>query len=614
MQPIGWETATRAGDATSVEFEFTDRGSPVRLRASLTVAPDGSPRAMTVKGQTSRGSTIDRSVTLAGGTATVVEGGKTTTTPAPPSAFPSPGYAPLAVQEAMVRFWRSHGRPAAMPNLVGGTVRIVEKGTDTLSGRRLSRLSVQGVMWGRETLWTDEAGALVAGVMCDAEFDHFEGIAEGWEAQLPTFVARASGETAADLAASLPKPEAPKRLALVGGTLIDGTGRPPVPGANVLIVDGRIVAAGPSAKVPVPKGFTVIDASGRTVMPGLWDMHAHYEQAEWGPIYLASGVTTVRDCGNELEFIASARDANDRGGVGPRLLLAGLVDGTDRMALGVARVDTEAQVKEWVERYRRAGFRQIKIYSSVRPEMVPVVVREAHAAGLTVTGHIPDGMTIGQGIDAGMDMVNHISYAVDAVQPKGKRFQPLDPDSPAARALIATMVAHRTVFDDTLAIYESFVHGPAKPEEIEPGLAFVAPELRTPLRSMFGTGLPLGGAVIGSWARLVVAMQKAGVPVVAGTDQTVPGFSLHRELELYVAAGMAPMDAIRAACAVPAKAMGLDREVGTLEAGRRADVLIVDGDPLKDIADTRRVWMTLSKGRIFRPAPLWRSVGFAPPP
>src|SRR5690242_20230672 len=128
-------------------------------------------------------------------------------------------------------------------------------------------------------------------------------------------------------------------------------------------------------------------------MPGLWDMHAHYEQVEWGPIYLAAGVTTARDVGNEFEFIKAVRDAIKAGrGVGPRLLLAGVIDGDSPMALGVIRASTAEQAHEAVTRYKNAGFDQIKIYSSVKPNIVKAICDEAHKLGMTVTGHVPNGM------------------------------------------------------------------------------------------------------------------------------------------------------------------------------------------------------------------------------
>jgi len=161
--------------------------------------------------------------------------------------------------------------------------------------------------------------------------------------------------------------------------------RQPILDAAVVIDGDRIAAAGPRLQVTIPADATLINTSGKTILPGLWDMHAHFEQVEWGPIYLAAGATTVRDCGNELEFIVAVRDAIRSGrGLGPRLLLAGLVDGTSPQALGIQRVDSPADAHAWVNRYHDAGFQQMKIYSSMTVENVTAVATEAHKLGMTV--------------------------------------------------------------------------------------------------------------------------------------------------------------------------------------------------------------------------------------
>src|ERR1019366_3710561 len=206
-------------------------------------------------------------------------------------------------------------------------------------------------------------------------------------------------------------------LAIVGGTLIDGTGAAPVRDAAVVIHNGLIVAAGPRSKVKIPRDANVVDAHGKTILPGLWDMHAHFEQVEWGPIYLAAGVTTVRDCGNEFEFITAVRDAIAQGrGLGPRLLLAGVVGGTGTYTIGVERVDTPQQGRTWTDRYHAAGFQQMKIYSSVKLEELKVVADEAHRLGMTVTGHVPEGLNAYQAIEAGQDQINHIGYIADIMK------------------------------------------------------------------------------------------------------------------------------------------------------------------------------------------------------
>ena len=393
-----------------------------------------------------------------------------------------------------------------------------------------------------------------------------------------------------------------------------------------MIEKGRIVDAGPKSRVKIPSGAQKVDARGKTILPGLWDMHAHFEQVEWGPIYLAAGATTVRDCGNEFEFITAVRDAVANGrGLGPRLLLAGIVDGTGPSAIGVERVDTPEQAKMWTDKYHAAGFQQMKIYSSVKLEEVKDVADEAHRLGMTVTGHVPIGLNAYQTIAVGQDQINHIPYILDIMVPASSRgCQPprsrpsranLDLNSPDAQKAIAFLVQHGTVVDPTIALFEFFSASTAKPAaSIEPGVLKVAPELQAILTDV-GPPSPhadLNEKVFAKELAVVGALHKAGVPIVAGTDQTVPGHSLHREIELYVQAGFTPMEAIQAATIVPARVMGLDKELGTVEAGKRADVIILDGNPLESIRNIRKVEFVITNGVMYNCAELWRSVGFQP--
>src|SRR5262249_21350263 len=154
-------------------------------------------------------------------------------------------------------------------------------------------------------------------------------------------------------------------VAYVGAKLVDGRGGPPIEDAAVVVDDEKIVAAGERAKVAVPHAARGVDVRGKTILPGLWDMHAHYAQVEWGPIYLAAGVTTVRDCGNEQDFIVGVRDAVDAGrGLSPRILLACLVDGPGPGTFGKSIISTEAEIAALVERFHDDKCAQVKIYQS----------------------------------------------------------------------------------------------------------------------------------------------------------------------------------------------------------------------------------------------------------
>jgi imidazolonepropionase-like amidohydrolase len=415
-------------------------------------------------------------------------------------------------------------------------------------------------------------------------------------------------------------------IAIVGGTLIDGTGAAPVQDAAVVIHKGRIVAVGSRSQVKIPKHANIVDAQGKTILPGLWDMHAHFEQVEWGPIYLAAGVTTVRDCGNEFEFITAVRDAVAQGhGLGPRLLLAGIVDGTGTYTLGVERIDTPEQAREWTDRYHAAGFQQMKIYSSVKLEELKVVADEAHHLGMTVTGHIPEGLNAYQAIEAGQDQINHIQYVADIMHApfpsdmsradRRKAIANLDLDSPEAQKALSFLKKHHTVVDPTMALMEFFTATTAKPPaSFEPGVTKVAPELAEQLTDVAPPNdrSETGEMVYEKELAIVGALHRAGIPIVAGTDQTVPGHSLHREIELYVQAGFTPMEAIQAATIVSARAMGLEKESGTVEKGKRGDLILINGNPLDDIHNIRNVEYVITNGTMFHAAELWQSVGFKP--
>lgn len=631
LQAIGDERyhVTQDGDVfiLSDSFAFTDRGSRVPLRAMLRFGRDHTPQAFAVHGRSSRSSTLDDSVTIAGGIAMVqVDSSHSTSIPIGQNeaVFTIAGYAPVAIQQELMRYWLAHGRPATIRALPSGnTIRITARGRDTVrvgdAPVVLQRYGVTGLIWGRESLWMDDAGFLAALVSTDAEFDHFEAVRNEYEGSLTLFVSRA-GNDGAEALAQLVGPRAMQEsFALVGATLIDGTGGALISDAVVVVKNGRITAAGPRTKVRIPGGTRRIDVTGKYIVPGLFDMHAHYEQVEWGPIYLAAGVTTARDVGNEFAFITAVRDAIKSGrGIGPRILTAGIIDGSGPFGLGVDRADTPEEAARLVQRYHDAGFDQIKTYSSVSLKTLTAIAAEAHRLGITVTGHIPTGLDAFQGVEAGMDQINHIPYIVSIMKPKrvaGKPAPALDLGSPEAERALAFLKEHHTVIDPTLVIYEEQLRPARVPyAELDPGAAKVAPELREQIRNSGASANREAAAKVQFDEMLAVvgALHKAGIPIVAGTDQSIPGHSLHRELELYVKAGFTPMEALQAGTSVPAAVMHLDTEVGTVTAGKRADILVVDGNPLDRIENLRKIFLIVADGRRYDPAPLWRVAGFLP--
>ena len=287
---------------------------------------------------------------------------------------------------------------------------------------------------------------------------------------LPRLIANATADRLRWLGNLPVKPVTQGTFAITGARLIDGTGAVPVENATVVVRDGKIVAAG---KVAAPQGIPVIDAHGATLLPGLWEMHAHFAQVEYGPAYLAAGVTTARDLGGEFEFLTAVRDAiNNRHALGPHLILAGLVDGSGTGTFGTTWADSPEQGRAVVGKYKAAGFAQMKIYNRIKPDVLRAIAAEAHRVGMTVTGHVPEGMTAVEGVEAGMDMINHFGPITQTVRAMG------------LERAVAFFKQHHTVIDPTFAWGELL--GRPKTMEIasfEPGFA-KAPYTLT---SMIGT-------------------------------------------------------------------------------------------------------------------------------
>jgi imidazolonepropionase-like amidohydrolase len=602
---IGAETWTRVGDTLTTNWLFTYIGSTVKLTDSLTVASDGRPLEFHAHGGTSTLTDVNLDVTV---------GDR--------AGFPLHMYPPAAIEEALFARWVKLGKPAAIPLLPAGEVRFERRGADELkTGGTVDRYSVDGVLWGRQSLWVDTANHVIATASGDAELDRMEEIREGFEGNLPTFVASGVKDGLDDLAraARTAPPVREGAFAIVGGRLIDGTGAPPIDDAVVIVRDGQIEAAGPAASVSIPRGMAREDATGKTIIPGLWDMHVHFEQVEWPMAQLAAGVTTARDCGNELELATGLRDAIAAGRVpGPRMLLAGLIDGAPD-GLGAFVAATPDEARRIVHRYHDAGYVQMKIYGSLPPALVPIVAAEAHQLGMTVTGHVPRGMNAREFLEAGADQINHIGYVLALFQgpaPQGQPRPPLDLTTDAARETMEFLKAHHLVLDPTLARSEQGAHPKDVPfAKYEPGAAHAPPQLLEALNASGTSPAASPNRLLGleRLSALIPALVHAGVPVVAGTDLVVPGHSIARELELYVRAGLTPMEALQAATIVPARVMGHEADSGTVTAGKRADLVILDADPLASIGAVRQVHLVIAAGRAFAPAPLWQTAGFAAP-
>jgi hypothetical protein len=637
LRKVGIErdTLTPGSDGSAeikASFGFQDRGTEVPLAAAFRIGEGGVLRSYEVWGNTSRLSSIDERVDLeADGSYLVRRLGEAPVRVRPRAPFAvASGYAPVLAQDLMLRKWVRNGRPPAMHLVPEGTVTLESRGQETheVEGKsvELEHVAVRGLAWGREDAWLDKSGKLVAVVTRDAEFDHFGAVREGFVAILPALMTSAGGDGVKWLSEVGKSAErsASGVVALIGANLVDGTGRAPVSDAVVVYDRDKIVAAGPRASITVPVGATTVDVSGKTIVPGLWDMHAHFQQVEHGAAYLASGVTTVRDLGNILEFITGIRDAIDAGsGLGPRILVDGLVDGEGQRAAGTIIIKSNADIVPVLERLKRAGCLEVKIYSSIDPRLVRPIAVEAHRRGMRVVGHVPEGMDVVAALDAGFDGVSHVTFLFGPLFAPGemqklsrsavrRRIAEARFDDPKLKQVVRSFVAKKAFLDDTLALFDLMNHTDEDSAKREPGLAKVPRELRGMFEGARPEDAAERSAMFERYLAFVGELHKRGVPVVAGTDIAVPGHSLHRELELYVEAGFTPMEAIQAATIVPARVMRLDKEAGTIEAGKRADMVVLGGDPLRDIHNIRKVETVVARGKTYDPTALWRLIGFTP--
>jgi Amidohydrolase family len=478
-------------------------------------------------------------------------------------------------------------------------------------------------------LWLDEDRQFFA-----AGGDWLAFVLEGWQGVLPElFRADQDAQTAwgAEMGRTLAhRPEGP--VVFRNANLFDAeTGRSR-PGTTVVVVGNRIQAVGPDGGVAVPAGAQVIDAAGKALLPGLFDMHVHMGLVD-GPLHLAAGVTSVRDLANDTTvFPQVAAEWNAGTKVGPRVVvMAGFIDGSGPYAGPTGlRADTPEQARQIVGWYADHGYTHIKVYSSLKPELVPVIAEEAHRRGMRLSGHIPEGMRAADAVRAGFDEIQHtnmlflnfLSDTLDTRTPQrftgpAQEALYLDLDSDEVQAFIALLRERGTVVDPTLNAFENLFT--ARQGELDPVLAPIASRLPAQVqRGLRGGGLPLPEGMdqryrdsFRAFLDMTARLHRAGVPIVPGTD-ALPGFAYHRELELYEFAGIPANEVLQIATIGSARVAGREADLGSIAPGKLADLVLIDGDPAARISHIRNVELVMKDGVFYRPDELNRAIGVQP--
>ena len=409
----------------------------------------------------------------------------------------------------------------------------------------------------------------------------------------------------------------PRPIAITGVTVIDPNAGAAVPCMTVVIREGRIASAG--ADVAVPRDATVIDGRGQFLMPGLWDMHVHlgFARESAFPAFVANGVTAVRDLGGDLAEIDRWRTEIAAGSrVGPLIVRAGpMLIGQNPLRFQVL-IETPAEGRDTVRRLHAAGVEQIKVKSMSRDAYFAIVA-EARALGLPVTGHIPLTVSPEEASDAGQS-VEHVNTLFDGTfQTARPGIQSMSREialwraTDEARALFQRFVRNGTFVDPTLVPYERLANRLVAGLP-DPDWQYTAASARAEAEKIMGRVRYDAGPQpriddpdLRELQAVTRMMHDAGVKLLAGTDVSfinAPGFSLHDELELLVAAGLPPAAALRAATSNPA-AVFPKLETGSIAAGRRADLVLLDANPLTDIRNARRIRAVILAGKLLdRPA------------
>ena len=404
-------------------------------------------------------------------------------------------------------------------------------------------------------------------------------------------------------------------------------------GMSVMASGGRITAVEPTSSFVAPDGVRRIDGTGKTLVPGLWDSHKHFDNEYDLLANVATGMTSIRSPGNGLNDtrrITGRRAAGEI--VAPEAFVAAIIDRNDPLsAQGAELVSSEAETIAAVRRIKDAGLWGAKFYTSMNPAWIAPGAAEAHRLGLHVLGHVPAGMRPLEAVRAGYDELTHINFVmmqampqsvVDVANTRARMEGPaqygrtVDLDSPAMKAFVAELAERRIWVDPTIVIFERMMTHDAP----ELGHAFAPYAGTLPAVSERGLaegGYPLFGDVTRadmreSYAKtvaLVGRLHEAGVPIVAGTDGW--GLELVREIEIYHIAGMSTAEALKTATINPARLVGVADRTGSIKVGKEADMVLVAGDVATDLGALRRVVMVVSDGYVMDGDELRAAAGFS---
>jgi hypothetical protein len=632
------KTVIQGDGKIHVSYSYRDNGRGPDIEEDIALLPDGTFRSYRQTGKTTYGAKLDERFSISGKRASwqspAERGSQALTAP----AVYLPGYGSPETSAVIVRATqKAGGRIAALPGGELSSERLATTRVGTAGGEReVALYAIRGAGLQPDYVWLEAAEAMPLFANINVGGSHmvvagFEGVTP----ELERLQQQAETKYLEDLATkhtqALPQP-----ILIRNVRVFDAKSKSLGEPADVYVNDGRIAAIYPAGS-PAKDPATVIDGAGRALLPGLFDMHTH-EDAWNAALQIAGGITSSRDMGNDNDYLARLKSDIAAGrAIGPHIEPAGYIEGESPFASrGGFVVASVAEAENAVDWYAERGYRQVKLYNSIKPEWAQPIAAYAHSRGLRVSGHVPAFSRSERVVREGYDELQHInqlmlnfisdpdtdSRTIVRFNLVGDRTRNLDLDSQAVRDFIALLAERQTVVDATMATFEGTWN--QQQGDMDPSMAPVADHLPFATQRAFrknATDVSGGKLEIyrESWQRMmqfIGRLHEAGVPLVAGTD-SLAGFMLHRELELYVQAGVPAGEAIRIATENGARYAGVLADRGTVERGKRADLILVDGDPTQDIADIRKVSYVLKDGVGYAPAQIYEAFGirrFADPP
>jgi imidazolonepropionase-like amidohydrolase len=633
-RPAGEMRIVRDADSVTVRFNYVDRNRGPRVYTRYRFA-SGNVIGMEVRAYLPDGRTgaVTERFDVRNDSASWSAGADSARVRAAPATFYRlRGTTPFDAALLAEFLLRQKDRTARL--LPVGTARLAIAAETTVvvggGSQRVRLAMIDGLGLSTQGVWLDERGQFFA-----SDAGWFVTVPRGAEDVMPTLRAvelAERGRRSAEIARRLTRP-ASGPIVIRNADLFDSERGSVRPRTTIVIEGERITAVGPTDSVRAPPRATVIDATGKTVVPGLWDMHTHLFQTseENGVLHLAAGITTVRDVASDIDAAISHRERARNGTLlFPRLILAGFVEGPGAWAgPSEVLVRTEAEARAWVARYDSLGYKQIKLYNLVHPDLVPVIVEEAHKRGMRVSGHVPRGLTVEAAVQLGFDEIQHAAFLFSTFfqdslyVPRMRPYSGIaalvaptfDLDDPRMKNLIAFLKQRGTVLDGTFNIWldrsqpladgTDVVFGPTRtwmPEIMRRGEPSVPPRRDESTPAQKATA---------NYMRLIKRLFDAGVTLVPGTDNT-PGLSLLGELEIYERAGIPAPNVLQIATIGSARVMKEEKDYGSIAAGKVADLVIVAGKPATTVRDLRKSETVIRAGRVYATKALYATVGITP--